>query len=234
MVDDLLLVERSPDLGPRLGIFLVIIPDHLFLSGVGAHARDQSLAEFIVGNRDAGLFANIGEQQTKTHAAFGDPLVLGAGGLLGGAFVLEAAAALALLGGHAAPHLIEFLRHQPFGQFKGIFFVERVEKFALPFATGGGGVVARDIRLDRFFQLVEILKAEAFRQFVVDRDIARRGDSLERHVEGRGLAGQMRRGVILREGDRDGPALTDRKPFELRLEARDEAAAPEHEILPFA
>ena len=65
MVDDLLLVDRRAQLGERLLIVAVEVPDLLFLAREGARAGDQRLGHLLVGDLDVRLGADLGQQRGR-------------------------------------------------------------------------------------------------------------------------------------------------------------------------
>ena len=141
MVDDLLLVDRRAQLGERLLVVAVEVPDLLFLAGEGAGAGDQRLGHFLVADLDADLGADLGEQQAEAHAPLGDRAIFGARRLLGGVLVGEAAAGGLLLALDLRPDRGELLLDQPFRHFERIARRERVEQLALDLLARGAGVV---------------------------------------------------------------------------------------------
>ena len=174
MVDDLLLVDRGAQFGQRLLVVAVKVPDLLFLAGERAGARDQRLGHLFVGDLDVRPGADFRQQQAEAHAALGDLAIVGAGRLLRGVLVGEAAARGLLLARHLRPDRIELLIDQALRQFEGIERVELVEELALDLvARSAGDSRPRSASRIICLELVEALEAEALGEFVVDREAPR-------------------------------------------------------------
>src|SRR4051812_35630515 len=92
-IDYLVLVDRRAQLGKRIGVFLIVLPDFLFAAGHGARAFDCGAADFVLGDRDLVLFADLGQHKAEPHAAVGDLAVLFLRGLFRGVLVGKALAA---------------------------------------------------------------------------------------------------------------------------------------------
>src|SRR4051794_39664698 len=59
-IDDLVLIDRRTKLGERIGIFAIVIPDLFLASGHLARTLDHRAADFVFGDRDLVLFADLG------------------------------------------------------------------------------------------------------------------------------------------------------------------------------
>ena len=82
-------------------------------------------------------------------------------------------------------------------------------------------------RADRLLELVERFDADRLGELVVDDEVARRLHRLDRHIEARGLAGQVLGEVVARERDVDGLLLAGLDADQLVLEARNERVRAE-------
>src|SRR5882724_139672 len=108
-VDDLFLVDRRAQAGERLRIVAVEVPNLLLLARELACAFDHGALHFLVPNLDLVLVANLRDDEAKPHATLRDLAVLGLGGLLGGAFVLEGATLLLQVVLDRLPYILELL-----------------------------------------------------------------------------------------------------------------------------
>src|SRR5690606_1359699 len=94
VVDDLVLEDRSAEAGQSLRVLAVVVVNLLFLTGEAADLCDQRLLMLLVTHLHFILVADLGNDQTQTHAAFSNTLVLFLGGFLGGAFIFEGPAVM--------------------------------------------------------------------------------------------------------------------------------------------
>jgi len=91
-------------------------------------------------------------------------------------------------------------------------------------------MTALDIGADRVFELGQILEAKTSREFIADLDLGRGRRALKRHIEGGRLAGEPGGAVIIRKHYRNRSAFTGFHAFDLRFEAREEAAGTEDDV----
>src|SRR6266403_5392105 len=59
-INDLVLIDRRTELGQRIGIVAIVVPDLLLAPRHLTRALDYRAADLIVGDRDLVLFADLG------------------------------------------------------------------------------------------------------------------------------------------------------------------------------
>src|ERR1700681_2892769 len=70
-IDHLVLIDRRTKLGERIVIVAIVVPDLLLASGHLARALDHRAADFVVGDRDLVLFADLGKHKAEPAPAAG-------------------------------------------------------------------------------------------------------------------------------------------------------------------
>src|SRR5262245_50651239 len=71
VIDHLLLEDRRSELDQRRRILLVILVDELLLAGIAARLLDQRPAQLLLAHLDAGLVADLADDEAEAHASLG-------------------------------------------------------------------------------------------------------------------------------------------------------------------
>ncbi len=135
---------------------------------------------------------------------------------------------------HLAPDVGELGLDELGGRLELVFGIELVEQLALHLLAGHRAELVLDLAAHDLAQAVERFEAERLGRLVVDLERAGLRHLLHGDVEGRFLAGQMRRAVIVGEGDGDLLLVAGLGADQLVLEAGDELLRAEHERLAVA
>src|SRR5690606_37615536 len=184
----------------RVRVVAIEVVDLLLLAlRYTADLFEQRALQFVVRNLHSGLLANVGKNETKTHAAFGKTLVLGASLEFSGVLILEGAASLCEVGVDLRPDVVELGLDQLRRSLELVGFIECVEQLALCLLAGHGAILALDLALDDLAQLLGALKTELLCNFVIDLQIASLGDSLHLDVEVGFLTRQVGCRILLGE-----------------------------------
>src|SRR5690606_10786216 len=191
---------------------------------------EQGALQFLVGDLDAGLLADVSQDEAETDAALCKALVLVASLDLGGPFVSEGAASASEVVVDLGPDVVELSVDQLRRSLELVGLIQRVEQLALGLLAGNRAVLALDLALHDFAELLEALKTELLGDFVVQLELGRLGDSLHLDVESGFLASEMSGRVLLREGNRDDLLFAGLEPDQLVLEARDELVGAQDEV----
>ncbi len=133
MVDNLLFEKRCAQRGGSTGRVAEIFEDFLFLAGELAQLLEQRTLHLVIADLNAGLFANLGENQTEADATLGELAIFGSRFLFRRVFIGEGLAGLLQVGVDLAPDVLELGIDEALGRIELIEFVELVESWRLTF-----------------------------------------------------------------------------------------------------
>ena len=128
VIDHLVLEDRRPELGEKLGVVAVIVVDFALLAWELPHALKQGAAHLIVGDGDLVAGPASSSDQPEPHTPRGDIAIFLARLLLGRALVVEAALRALEIGHHLRPDCLKLIVHERRRQFEAVTFIERVEE----------------------------------------------------------------------------------------------------------
>ena len=226
MIDNLVLEDRGAQLLLRLRVLLDELEELAFLTRELTRLHHHRLGEFLIGNLNFGLLANLGQKQAQANAALGQLLVL-VGRLDRAMFVamivrvfLVVKLMRDLAGLGLDQHVRQIELHQP---------VELVQQGALHHRAAGALVFGFQTLGDLLFQLVQRFGTEALGQLVVDLGIDRLLDRLDGGREDGILAGKGGMAVIGRELHLHFDLVAGLGAGQLILETGDEAARAQNQ-----
>ena len=201
------------------------------MAGIAAHLLEQAALQFLVRHGDAGLLADFGQHQAETHAALGKTQIFGACLFFRRLFVGEGAAGGFQIAIDLRPDVVELGVDELRRRLERVGRVELVEQLALDLLARHRAELVLDLAAHDVAQALQRLQAKVLGGLVVDFQRAGLGHFLDGDVEGRFLAGQMRRLVVFREGHGDLLFVAGLGADELILEAGDELLGTQHQRL---
>ena len=223
-VDDLVLIEGGAQLGGGHRILADILHETLtILRAVLLGSLHDETVHFIVRNDDIVGLADFRQQQAQAHAAHGDAAII----LLLGFHFGQSGFRIGFMAGFMLkllPDLVEFGFHHAGRNVEVVRSRELVEQLALHVGAGQAVMLLLDLALEQILELVETFQTQRLGEVVVELGLVGVQHRLHGHVEGRGLAGEVRGAIIFGEGDFDGLFFALLHAAELLFEAGDELA----------